>query len=69
MLNLPPRRAKLPKDAEPGDELGTWPRKRLLKMDESFVRRVERAFASGRERRELATATVDTREADHARAD
>jgi hypothetical protein len=48
------------KDAqpEPGDELaGSWPRKRLLnKMDARFRKRLELAFATGRERRESAAA-------------
>jgi hypothetical protein len=34
---------------EPGDEQGTWPRDRLEQMDARFVRRVERAIASGQE--------------------
>jgi hypothetical protein len=37
---------------------GTWSRNELLEMDERFCEAMEVAFASGRERRESATATV-----------
>jgi hypothetical protein len=44
--------------SEPGDELaGSWPRKRLL--NRRFRKRLELAFATGRERREAAAATVE----------
>jgi hypothetical protein len=39
-------------DAEPGDEIaGGWSRTELLKMNDRFVERVERAIALGLERR------------------
>ena len=41
--------------AQPGDEqVGGWPREQLLKMDQRFVERVERAFETGSERRQSA---------------
>ena len=58
MPKLPPRRAKPPGDSEPGDELATWSHSRLLKMDARFRRRVELAFAKGRETRQSAAATI-----------
>jgi hypothetical protein len=40
---------------QPGDEqVGEYSRERLLRMDARFVERVERAFETGRERRQSA---------------
>ena len=58
MSRPPTQRRKPPGDAEPDDALGTWPRERLLKMDQRFVDRVEHAFATGRETHAAAAATV-----------
>jgi hypothetical protein len=41
-------------DAQPGDEQATWSRKRLLRMDNRFRARLQRAFKRGKERREAA---------------
>src|SRR5262245_49530730 len=44
---------------EPGDEqVGDWSRSELENMDSRFVAAVEQAFASGRESRAAAAATV-----------
>jgi hypothetical protein len=51
-------------DWQPGDDLqGEWPRARLVKMNQRFVERVERAFENGGEHRQSAA----TRGADSAR--
>jgi hypothetical protein len=41
-------------DALPGDEQATWSRKRLLRMDNRFQARLERAFKRGKESRQAA---------------
>ena len=41
-------------DAQPGDEQATWSRKRLLRMDNHFRARLQRAFKRGKESREAA---------------
>src|SRR6516165_9091844 len=64
MLNFRQRRAKPPKDAEPGDQRhGDWTRERLLKMDARFQSALERAFKDGTEHRRSAAThgTISTR--------
>src|SRR5262249_16841400 len=43
--------SKLYGPAEPGDERRPYSREQLLRMDKRFRKRIERAFASGRELR------------------
>jgi len=44
---------------EPGDELqGGWTREQLIRMDDRFVERLERAFRLGLERRTSASANA-----------
>jgi hypothetical protein len=48
-------------DAEPGDEIGTWPRDLLLKMDKRFCQRLTAAIASGREHPPAKSERTDSR--------
>ena len=51
---------------EPGDEItGGWPPERLLRMNERFVERLERAFARGLETRPQETADEAHRRREH----
>ena len=52
---------------EPGDEItGAWTAERLLRMNERFVERLERAFARGLERRPQETGDEAHQRREHA---
>jgi hypothetical protein len=53
-------RKPIHREQEPGDEqVGGWPRDRLVSMDEKFCRAVERAIERGTER--APSSTIDQR--------